>query len=77
MNLVKSVVQYMRKEGNVRVLPYMDDYLISASVGQVSKEEDCVRVSEWRDKLLGELGLERNGIKGVWVQDPTGGTILG
>lgn len=53
-------------EFGVRILIYIDEFMIEASVGRMSTDEDFDRVRKVVGNLLGALGLYRYERKGVW-----------
>lgn len=53
------MVKHMREQMGVRVLLYIDDILLTPSVGRAIKREDFVNISGRWVVLLEELGLER------------------
>lgn len=59
-------MKYVREDMLVRVLPYIDDFLLASSVGRDSMKEDCMEVSRRLDVVLDGLGLERHESNGVW-----------
>lgn len=54
-----------------RLLPYIDAFPLSPSVGRASDEVDCRPVSKEVDALIMALKLESHEIKGVWRERST------
>jgi len=62
----------MRDELHLRVLVWLDDYLIAPGDGSVpSSSEDCMKVSHTLDQLFWNLGLLLHPEKGVWGEGTT------
>lgn len=68
-NLIKPLVAHLRERFGMRVLPYIDDFLLAPTLGRVSTREDCKRASVEIDVLLRLLGIARHPSKGVWGRD--------
>ena len=66
VNLLKPFVLYMRETMGMRVLPYIDDFLLAPVVGRASTCQDFLRASLDLEHILNEIGLERHTGKGVW-----------
>lgn len=69
---LSPLTRYMRSELCLRVLVWLDDYLIAPGDGsRPSLAEDCQRVSKCLDQLFEKLGLVRHQGKGVWGRGAT------
>lgn len=65
VNFLNLMVKYLREEVGVRVLPYIDDFLIAAFEGKVRTDFDCEKISRVVSDLLLKLGLERHEEKSI------------
>lgn len=64
---MRPFVQHMRETLVFRVLPYIDDFLVSPSrPGRASAKKDVIRAQRRLSALLDELGLVRKVSKGCW-----------
>ena len=67
VKLLSPLTRYMHRELSLRVLIWLEDYLIAPGDGsKPSTATDCLRVSDLLDKLFDSLGLMRHPGKGVW-----------
>lgn len=70
VNMMKSFVGKMRK-WDYRILEYVDDFIISASIGRPSTGDDCQVASENIEWLMRKTRLARRENKGVWGKGAT------
>jgi hypothetical protein len=64
---MRPVVRAMRNHG-MRVLPYLDDFLVVPSrAGTVASPRDCRKAAKWLEGLLRRIGIVRHPNKGEWV----------
>lgn len=72
VKLLSPLSRYMRQTLGLRVLVWLDDYLLAPGDGsRPSTKEDCRRISSRLDKLFSTLGLLRHPDKGVWGEGET------
>ena len=66
--LMKPLIDSLRSENHLRVLPYLDDFLICPRPpGTVASLVDCFAARTTIAALLEDLGLVRHPTKGEWV----------
>lgn len=72
VKLLSPLTRYMRRELLLRVLVWLDDYLIAPGDGSLpSTAQDCIMASRTLDSLFERLGLLRHPGKGVWGSGST------
>jgi len=72
VKLLSPLTRYMREKLCLRVLVWIDDYLIAPGNGAVpSSSKVCLEVSVALDTLFKRLGMLRHPEKGVWGRGAT------
>lgn len=66
MNVFMPVVAQMRSVMGMRVLYYIEDFLVRPTNGGMRREEDIFRACDRLGDLLEHLRIARNEGKGVW-----------
>lgn len=68
---MKQLVHYMRSKIGMRVLAYIDYFLIIPTVGSRIGRDDCLRASSTIKEVLLVLVIERHEGKVVWSDRAT------